>query len=260
MGNSLNTLLALVMVISATVLIPFISIRFFLKEIDVLPSEGMIIATTSFRTRLWASLLGLTFIGFPAGKAVSSGDISVTGILASYSQDWILYSLIFILLIGLVAGMVSRRPHCGAMASATSFLCCTWLGAYMTPEILTLSLNARIASVELTNLISSLMVSQLLGGCAGALLSAMMGAIGGALMGQRRTLHQESLGDVGSQINGRPRLRLTPFLMADRNRRSDVSSSKWSLCPRCGASLVWLFDERQYHCSNCSGSNSYHSL
>jgi len=237
----------------ATVLVPFISIHFFVDEIDVLPNEGAIIPTTAFRTRLWASLLGLTFIGFPAGKAVSAGDDSVADILSSYGDHWIMYSTIFILLVGLIAGIAARNPHCGAMAAATGFLGCTWLGAYMTPDILAFFLDAQIASVELTNLTSSLMISQLLGGGAGAILSAVMGAIGGALMEQRRNAHRESLGVMSPRINGRPRFRITPTpLTVNASRRSEGDASRWSSCPRCGSRLVWLFEKGQYHCGNCS--------
>jgi len=253
MKSYLKALLVLAMVVLATVLIPFISIRFFIDEIDVLPSEGATIPTTAFRTRLWASLLGLTFIGFPAGKAVSAGDASVADILSSYGDHWIMYSTIFILLVGLIAGMAIGNPHCGAIAAATGFLGCTWLGAYMTPDVLTLFLDARIASVELTNLTSSLMISQLLGGSAGAILSAVMGAIGGALMEQRKNANRESLRDVSPQIDRRPRLRMTPTLLTvNASRSSEGDASKWSSCPRCGSRLVWLFEKGQYHCGNCS--------
>jgi len=252
MTSYLTALLVLAIVVLATVLVPFISIRYFVNEIDVLPNERAIIPTTAFRTRLWASLLGLTFIGFPAGKAVSAGDASVADVLSSYGDHWIMYSTIFILLVGLIAGVVARNPHCGAMAAATGFLICTWLGAYMTPDILTIFLAAQIASVELTNLTSSLMISQLLGGGAGAILSAMMGAIGGALMRQRRNSHRESFG-VSPQINRRPRLRITPALLTvNVSRGNEGDTSKWSSCPRCGSSLIWLFDKGQYRCGNCS--------
>jgi len=253
MASYPTALLVLVMVVLATVLVPFISIRFFVDEIDVLPSEGAIIPTTAFRTRLWASLLGLTFIGFPAAKAVSAGDASVADVLSSYGDHWIMYSTIFILVVGLMAGIVARSPHCGAMAAATGFLGCTWLGAYMTPEILNLFLDARIASVELTNLTSSLMISQLLGGGAGAILSAVMGAIGGALMAQRRNSNRESLGVVRPQLAERPRFRMTPALLTmNAGRNGEGDASKWSSCPRCGSELVWLFEKGQYRCGNCS--------
>jgi hypothetical protein len=259
MTSSLNIILVLTMVISATILIPFISIHFFLKQIDVLPRDGTVITTSSFRARLWASLLGLTFIGFPAGRVVSAGDAPVVDVLASYSEDWILYTTVFILLIGLIAGMASRRAYYGALAAAIGFLFSAWLGAYMTPETLTLYLQGSMASVELTNLTSSLLVSQLLGGCAGAFLSAMMGAIGGAMMNRQMKELQGSTGSVDLP-EGRARLRVTPIPPVDRNGRRKEESMRWSLCPRCGTNLVWLFEERQYHCSNCSGSNDYHSL
>lgn len=255
MTSYLTALLVLTMVVLATVLIPFISIHFFVDEINVIPNGGAIITTTAFRTRLWASLLGLTFIGFPAGKAVSAGDTSVADILSSYGDHWIMYSTIFILLVGLIAGLLARNPHCGAMAAATGFLGCTWLGAYMTPDILTIFLNAQIASVELTNLTSSLIISQLLGGGAGAILSAVMGAIGGALMEQRRNAHRESLGVVNPQVNGRPRLRIAPTLLTANGSRSN-EASKWSSCPQCGSKLIWLFEKGQYHCGNCSSLNN----
>jgi len=252
MTSYITAFLVLTIVVLATVLVPFISIHFFVDEIDVLPNRGVIITTTAFRARLWASLLGLTFIGFPAGKAVSAGDITVADVLSSYGVHWIMYSTIFILLIGLIAGLASRNPHCGAMAAATGFLGCTWLGAYMTPDILTIFLNSQIANVELTNLTSSLMISQLLGGGAGAIISAVMGAIGGALMEQRSDAHHESMGVVNPHVNRRPRLRITPALItANASRGDEGDASKWSSCPRCGSKLIWLFDKGQYRCGNC---------
>ena len=80
MTSYITAFSVLTIVVLATVLVPFISIHFFVDEIDVLPNRGVIITTTAFRTRLWASLLGRTFIGFPAGKAVSAGDANVADV------------------------------------------------------------------------------------------------------------------------------------------------------------------------------------
>jgi hypothetical protein len=185
---------------------------------------------------------GTTLPAWGIAASSASGLITQLGsfgwFLALFFGFWIMYSTIFILSVGLVAGLASRNPHCGAMAAATGFLGCTWLGAYMTPDVLTIFLNAQIASVELTNLTSSLMISQLLGGGAGAILSAVMGAIGGALMEQRRDAHRESLGIVNPQVNGRPRLRITPALLTANASRGDEAM------PRSGhhaRDVVFLF-------------------
>lgn len=250
MGSSLATLLILATVVSMALLIPFFSINMYLKQIVVLPGGGSIDTIAPAKTRLWASLFGFTFIGFPAAKFVSVESTLVANILGSYDNNCITYFTALILLIGLAAGVMARDPSSGAKAAAFGLLACVFLGAYLTPEILSLSLKeSGLSRVQLADLTSSLMVSQFLGGFAAALLSGVMGAIGGAVVWQRKSAN------MGSSITSRPqtysRNAAASFSTNDMSPRNPGNSPIWPTCPKCGARLARLLNGEHYICINC---------
>jgi hypothetical protein len=254
MTSTVTSFVVLVMVVSLALMIPFMSINLFLDNIVVLPGEMSITTVTPFKTRLWASLLGLTFIGFPAGRAVSVDDVAVSYILGSYNDHYILYSTTLILLVGLAAGIITRKPSCGAKVAAVGFLACTWLGAFLTPETLSLSLtDSSLSSVQISNLTSSLMISQLLGGVAAALLAGFMGAIGGSLMWQHENPITPRIAGPAPQL--RPDLAMAPPITVEPiSQRNGGTSSRWPSCPQCGAKLTYLYDKGHYYCGNCPTS------
>jgi hypothetical protein len=211
-------------------LIPFLSINVYLRRIVVLPGEVTIDTVEQAKTRLWASLFGITFIGFPAAKFVSIEGTLVENVLESYDNHCIIYFTIFILFIGFTAGAMARKPSSGAKAAAIGLLACAWLGAYLTPKTISLSLEAsRLSRAQISDLTSSLMISQFLGGVAAALLSGAMGAIGGALVWQRKNA------DLDSYILYRPRVYTLngsgSFFTKDTCPRNRDPRSIWSIYP-----------------------------
>jgi len=142
--------------------------------------------SSSASARLWGLLLGLSAGGFSVGSFLAPDNQPVRALFASFGGDWFLLITAALVLIGLVGGLFAKHPVQGALASGWASLILAFVGIVLTavdfPNYVS---NLNLPSGQLAQLLSTLEISQLLGGCFAALITGLMGALGGRALQYR---------------------------------------------------------------------------
>jgi len=128
--------------------------------------------------KLWGLLLGLGAGGFSIGPLLAPENQSVRTLFASFGGDWFLLITPILVLVGLVGGLLSKHPMGGALASGCASLILAFVGILLTSAELP-DLAKDLPASQLTQLVSAVEISQLVGGCFAALITGLMGALGG---------------------------------------------------------------------------------
>jgi len=185
--------------------------------------------------KVWASLLGMSAMGFSVGTAIASNNPSLNLLLLSYSGDWIFRAMITLAIIGAVGGAVAEDRGGVMVAAVLGTISALAFGAALTFQVMpNLMMGIGMSPGEQSELISAIAVSQLAGAIPASLITAITGAIVARIALQMRVVHIEPL-KLPPPPPEEPRsFHYCPNCGSDL---SDFSTSR-STCPRCGVSLT----------------------
>lgn len=143
-----------------------------------LGNDRQIDLSGSVTAKLWCMLLGLGAGGFSIGPMLAPENQSVRTLFASFGGDWFLLITATLVLVGLVGGLLSKHPMGGALASGLASLILAFMGILLTSAELP-NLVGDLPASQLSQLVSAVEISQLVGGGFSALIMGLMGALGG---------------------------------------------------------------------------------
>jgi len=197
-------------------------------------SRRLQISSLNQTQTVWASLLGMSAMGFSVGTAIASNNPSLGLLLGSYSGDWIFRAMITLAIIGAVGGIVAEDRGGATVASALGTILALAFGAALTFQVMPqLMTGIGMSPGEQSELISAIAVSQLAGAIPASLITAITSAIIARMALQMRIIHIEPL-----KLPPPPPEETKPFRYCPNCGRdlSDFSPSR-STCPRCGEPL-----------------------
>jgi len=221
-----------VVVLLCTIILSYITLRTFsgLTFIQVGSRRFGILNLDQTQT-VWASLLGLSALGFSVGSAIASNNPSLGLFLGSYSGDWIFKAIITLIVIGILGGLVAEDQGGATVASAIGTLLALIFGAILTFHVLPpMMAGLGMSPGDQSELISAIAVSQLAGALPASLITAITGALIAKVIMRRRIIKIEPL-------------KLPP-------PPPDELQKPFSFCPNCGCDLREFSQDRST-CPKC---------
>jgi hypothetical protein len=162
------------------------------KSVLNLGNGQQINLSSSLAMRLWGTLLGLSAGGFSLGTLLAPDNQSVGYLFGSFGGDWFLLITAALVLIGLIGGLLAKNPKRGALASGWASLILAFVGIVLTAQELP-NISTDLTTGQLSQLISAVEITQLVGGCFAALLTGLMGALGGRALQYREKVPIEAV-------------------------------------------------------------------
>jgi len=196
-------------------------------------SRRLEISGLNMTQTVWASLLGMSAMGFSVGTAIASNNPSLGLLLGSFSGDWIFRVMITLVIIGALGGIVAEDRSGATVASALGTILALTFGAALTFQVMPhLMMGIGMSPGDQSELISAIAVSQLAGAIPASLITAITSAIIARIALQMRIVHIEPL-----KLPPPPPEEPRPFRYCPNCGRDlgDLSSPR--TCPRCGESL-----------------------
>ncbi|MBO3804157.1 MAG: zinc ribbon domain-containing protein [Candidatus Brockarchaeota archaeon] len=180
---------------------------------------------------LWASLLGLSAMGFGVGSAVAPGNVAFGLLVGSYSGEWIFKAIITLVIAGALGGIIVEYGSGATVASALGTLLALCFGAVLTLRTLpSLLEGVGMSAGELQEFVSAVAVSQFVGALAASLVAGLAGGLVARLMLRRSIVRVEPLKLPPPPPPNGIAYRFCPNCGFDL---SDFSEHR-STCPKCG--------------------------
>jgi hypothetical protein len=178
----------------------------------------------------WASLLGLSVLGFNVGSAIAPRNVGYSLLIGSYSGGWIFKVIVVLIIIGAIGGVIAEYGSSATIASALGTLLAISFGAILTLRVLPPFLQSTgMSAGEMQELISAIAVSQLIGALIASLVTGLISGFIAKLMLYRNIIHVEPL-------------KLPP--------PPPPNGVKYRFCPNCGFDLG-EFSEHRNKCPKC---------
>jgi len=179
---------------------------------------------------IWASLLGMSSLGFSVGSVVAANNPSLGLLLGSYSGDWIFRTIFTLIVIGIAGGVAAEDRSGAAVASAIGMISALVFGAILTFQVLPpMMAGLGMSPGNQSDLISAIAVSMLAGALPAALITAVTSAIISRAIMRARIIRIEPL-------------RLPPL--------PPEEPRPYRFCPNCGANLGEFSPDRST-CPKC---------
>ncbi|MGQ9513965.1 MAG: zinc ribbon domain-containing protein [Thermoproteota archaeon] len=186
----------------------------------------------------WASLLGLSAMGFIVGSAIAPKNAAFDLLIGSYSGEWIFKVIIALIIVGAVGGMIAEYGSGATLASALGTLLALSFGAILTLRILPSFLqDVGMSAGEMQEFISAVAVSQFVGALAASLVAGLTGGFISKLTLYRNIVHVEPL-------------KLPP-------PPPSTNEVKYRFCPHCGFNLSEIGEHRKT-CPKCGSPLQNH--
>jgi len=224
---------ATLVVLLSTIVLSYITLKAFsgFTFIQVGSRRLEISSLSPSESGVWASLLGLSAMGFGVGSAIAPSNVAFDLLVGSYSGEWIFKVIITIILVGALGGVVVEYGSGSAVASSLGTLLALCFGSVLTFRILpSLLQDVGMSAGEMQEFISAVAVSQFVGALAASLIAGLVGGFVSRLMLYRKIVHIEPLKLPPPPPPNDVQFRFCPNCGFDLSEFSEHRST----CPRCG--------------------------
>lgn len=220
---------------------------------------------------LWVSLASIGVLGFSLGPQLTPNIPATQHLMLSLGSSGLATMVaVEMVVLGLVGGLVSRRPRLGGAAAVIGVAAVLVYGVYLTlTELPNLITGTQLSPAELQAVASAIALTQIVGGTPMALLAGFVAAVTGMLL---ERMEKVPLAAIAPAIQQGPQpgpqapavatveSQAAPSTSVPPRGKAlpDISESDTGPlttpppCPRCGTRLKWMKQKRRYYCAVCN--------